>query len=33
MTEPHTAHDIVVRKIPFAFDEDIKPVWHPEQPE
>ena len=33
MTEPHKAHEIVVRKIPFSFDEGINPVWHPEQPE
>lgn len=26
-------HDIIVRKIPFGFDENIKPVWHPEQTE
>lgn len=27
------ANDIIVRKIPFAFDEDIKPIWHPTKPE
>ena len=29
---PHV-HDIIVRQIPFDFDEDINPVWHPERPE
>ncbi|MFM7403441.1 MAG: metal-dependent hydrolase [Erythrobacter sp.] len=24
---------ILVRQIPFAFDEDINPVWHPDRPE
>jgi predicted metal-dependent hydrolase len=24
---------IIVRRIPFAFDEGINPVWHPERPE
>ena len=24
---------ILVRRIPFAFDEGIKPVWHPDRPE
>lgn len=33
MTEAHTAHTIIVRKIPFAFDEGIEPIWHPDQPE
>lgn len=25
--------DIIVRSIPFAFDEQINPVWHPDRPE
>lgn len=29
-TEPH---DIIVRKIPFAFDDRIDPVWNPAKPE
>jgi len=33
MTEPAAAHEIIVRKIPFAFDEGINPIWHPDQPE
>ena len=33
MTKQHSAHTIVVRKIPFEFDEGINPIWHPEQPE
>ena len=28
-----TAQAIVVRRIPFAFDEAINPIWHPTQPE
>lgn len=29
-----SAHpEIIVRRIPFAFDEGIDPVWHPERPE
>ncbi|MEO0056846.1 MAG: hypothetical protein RIT17_282, partial [Pseudomonadota bacterium] len=29
-----TAHPaILVRRIPFAFDEGIDPVWHPQRPE
>ncbi|MCY4504516.1 MAG: metal-dependent hydrolase, partial [Hyphomicrobiales bacterium] len=37
MNAPHShnsrSHGIVVRKIPFAFDEDISPVWNDAQPE
>ena len=37
MNAPHPhnsrSHGIVVRKIPFAFDEDISPVWNDAQPE
>ena len=33
MTQPHTAPEIVGRKIPFDFDEGINPVWHADQPE
>lgn len=28
-----SSSDILVRRIPFAFDEGIDPVWHPQQPE
>ena len=33
MTQPVKSHNILVRKIPFAFDEGIEPIWHPEQAE
>ncbi len=31
--EASTPHGIIVRKIPFAFDEGIEPIWNPAQPE
>jgi predicted metal-dependent hydrolase len=33
MTETSCSHNIVVRKIPFDFDEKIDPIWNPDQPE
>ena len=33
MTIQSQPHDIVVRKIPFEFDEGIEPIWHKQQPE
>ena len=32
-TSQARAHNLVVRKIPFHFDENIDPVWNPENPE